>query len=119
MAAMPDPVPLVVGFVSLLLLPALGVAGLFRQKVTPVLSAVLFAWLLGGVWALSTGWDAGLPEQRFLSLWLVGLVLGGGLLFVARIREKRRTWKWVRLAMAATTVVVFVRALMAYVDSFA
>jgi hypothetical protein len=116
---MADPLPLVVGFVSLLLLPALGVAGLFRQKVTPVLSGLLFAWLLAGVWALSTGWHAGLPQQRFLRLWLVGLVLGGGLLFIARLREKRRTWKWVRLVLGAMTLVVFVRALMAYIQTYA
>jgi len=119
MARMTDPLPLIIGFVSLLLLPALGVAGLFRQKVTPVLSALLFAWLLGGVWALSTGWNAGLPAQRFLKLWLLGLVLGGGLLFIARLREKRRTWMWVRLVLGAMTVIVFIRALMEYVHTFA
>jgi len=113
-----DPLPLVLGFVSFLLLPALGVAGLFRQRITPVLSALLFAWLLGGVWALSSGWRAGLPEERFLRLWLVGLVLGGGLLFIAKVREKRRTWKWVRLVLGAMTVIVFVRALLAYVRTF-
>ncbi len=115
---MSDPVPLVIGFVSLLLLPALGVAGLFKQKLTPVLSAMLFAWLMGGAWALSTGWHAGLQEQAFLRLWLVGLVLGGGFLFIARLREKRRTWKWVRLALGAMTVIVFVRAVMAYVSTY-
>lgn len=79
----------------------------------------MFLWLLGGVWALSTGWHAGLPEARFLKLWLVGLTLGGGLLMVARLREKRRTWRWVRLLLAALTVIVFVRALLAWLHTYA
>ena len=115
---MDDLPTLAIGFVSLLLLPALGVAGLFRQKVTPVLSAAMFLWLLGGVWALSTGWHAGLTEARFLRLWLVGLTLGGGLLLVARLREKRRTWRWIRFALALATVAVFVRALMSFLHTY-
>jgi hypothetical protein len=109
---------LAVGFVSLLLLPALGVAGLFKQKVTPVLGGVIFVWLLGGAWALSTGWHAGLTEARFLRLWLAGLVLGGGLYLIARLREKRKTWKWIRLALAVATVVVFVRAVIAFLGTY-
>jgi hypothetical protein len=109
---------LAIGFVSLLLLPALGVAGLFKQRIAPVLGVLMFLWLLGGVWALSTGWHAGLTEARFLRLWLVGLTLGGGLLLVARLREKRRTWRWVRLALAALTVIVFVRALMEFLKTY-
>jgi len=110
--------PLVVGFVSLLLLPALGVAGLLKQKVTPVLSAAVFAWLLGGVWALCAGWTAGLSEGRFLRLWMIGLTLGGGLLFVARLRERRKTWRWVRFVMTALTLAVFVKALMSYLATY-
>lgn len=113
-----DPLALVVGFVSLLLLPSLGVAGLFRQKVTPILSGLVFLWLLGGAWALSTGWNAGLGDARFLRLWLVGLTLGGGLLLVARLREKRKTWRLIRLVMAVMTVAVFVRALMSYLHTY-
>jgi hypothetical protein len=109
---------LALGFVSLLLLPALGVAGLFKQKLTPILGGVIFIWLLGGVWALSSGWHAGMTEARFLRLWLVGLTLGGGLYLVARLREKRRTWKWIRLLMTVTTVVVFVRALYSFFKTY-
>jgi hypothetical protein len=116
---MNDLMPLALGFVSLLLLPSLGVIGMFRQKVTPVLTAAVFVWLLGGVWALSTGWSGGLSEQRFLRLWLVGLTVGGGLLLVARLREKRKTWRWIRLALAIATIVVFVKALLAYVQTYA
>jgi len=111
--------PLAIGFVSLLLLPALGVAGLVKSKVTPVLSVAVFAWLLAGVWALSTGWHAGLPEGRFLRLWMAGLTLGAGLLFVARLRERRKTWRWVRFVMVALTLFVFVKALLAWLDTYA
>jgi hypothetical protein len=110
--------PLAIGFVSLLLLPALGVAGLVKSKVTPVLSVAVFAWLLAGVWALSTGWNAGLPEARFLRLWMAGLTLGAGLLFVARLRERRKTWRWVRFVMTALTLFVFVKALLAWLDTY-
>jgi hypothetical protein len=114
-----DLLPLVIGFVSLLLLPALGVAGIVKQKMTPVLSVAVFAWLLAGVWALSAGWYAGLPETRFLRLWMAGLTLGAGLLFVARLRERRKTWRWVRIAMTLATIAVFVRALVAWLDTYA
>ena len=115
---MDDLLPLVVGFVSLLLLPALGVAGLLKQKVTPVLSVAVFAWLLAGVWALAAGWHAGLSEGRFVRLWTIGLTLGAGLLFVARLRERRKTWRWVRFVMTAMTLVVFVKALLAWIDTY-
>jgi hypothetical protein len=111
--------PLLIGFVSLLLIPSLGVINLFKKPVTPILSAAMFVWLLGGVWALSTGWHAGLGHDRFLRLWLLGLTVGGGFLLVARLREKRRAWKWIRLAMTAATIVVFIRALITYLDTFA
>ncbi|MGQ0553567.1 MAG: hypothetical protein ACT4PU_10150 [Planctomycetota bacterium] len=115
---MDDLLPMLLGFVSLLLLPALGVAGLFKQRVTPWLSAAMFAWLLGGVWALSTGWHPGYTKDRFLRVWLVGLTLGGGLLLVARLREKRKTWRWIRWALAAATIFVFVRALQTYLETW-
>ena len=111
--------PLLVGFLSLLLLPALGVAGMVRQRVTPWLGAAVFGWLLFGGWALSAERSFGLPPERFLRLWLAGLVLGGGLLFVARLREKRRTWRWIRAAMALATLAVFARALVAYLNTYA
>ena len=116
---MNDAAALAIGFVSLLLLPALGVAGMFKQKVTPVLGGVIFLWLLGGVWALSAGWHAGLTEARFLRLWLVGLTLGGGLYLVARLREKRKTWKWIRFVLTLMTVAVFVRALISFLHTYA
>jgi|GEM_PF-5283472 len=119
MVGVETPLAMLVGFVSLLLLPSLGLAGLFKQRLTPVLSVVVFVWLLGGVWALSANWHAGLSEDRFLRLWLVGLTVGAGLLFVARLRERRKTWRWVRFAMAAMTIAVFVKALLAYLHTFA
>jgi hypothetical protein len=118
MSGVDDPLALLIGFVSLLLLPSLGLAGLFKQRVTPVLSVVVFVWLLGGAWALTTSWSAGLSAERFLRLWLVGLTLGAGLLFVARLRERRKTWRWVRFAMAAMTVAVFAKALLAYIATY-
>lgn len=111
--------PLAVGFVSLLLIPSLGVLALFRRRVTPVLGAALVAWVLGGLWAAATGWHPGGSEERFRRLWLAGLAVGFGLFLVARLREKRGTWRWVRLTMAALTVTVFVRALLTYLHAYA
>jgi hypothetical protein len=118
MSGLDDLATPVIGFASLLLLPALGVAALLRQRVTPWLQGAVFVWLLGGVWALSSGWTAGYTEERFLRLWLLGLVLGGGLLLVAHLRERRRTWRWIRLAMALATLAVFVRALLAWLRTY-
>jgi len=59
-----------------------------------------------------------MPEGSFLRLWMAGLTLGAGLLFVARLRERRKTWRWVRFVMTALTLAVFVKALMSYLATY-
>jgi hypothetical protein len=38
---------------------------------------------------------------------------------VARLRERRKTWRWVRFVMTALTLFVFVKALLAWLDTYA
>jgi hypothetical protein len=113
--------PLVIGFLTLLLIPALGVAGLTRKRLTPVLSLVVATWGAVGAWALISPHAVvlGMARARFLKLWVVGLILGFGFLLVARLRERRRTWRWVKLAMAVATLAAFAKGLWAYLNAYA
>jgi hypothetical protein len=113
--------PLVLGFLTLLLIPALGVAGLTRKRLTPVLSLVVAAWGAVGAWALVSSQPAvlGISRGRFVKLWVAGLILGLGFLLVARLREKRKTWRWIKLVMAAATLAAFARALWTYLNTYA
>lgn len=118
---MDDFAPLVIGFLTLLLIPALGVAGMTRKRLTPVLSLVVAAWGGVGAWMLisSTPSVFGIPRSRFTKLWIAGLILGFGFLLVAQLREKRKTWRWIKLAMMVATLAAFARALWTYLNTYA
>ena len=113
--------PLVIGFLTLLLIPTIGVAGLTRKKLTPLLSIVVAAWGAIGAWALISSQPEvlGIARARFLKLWVAGLILGFGFLLVARLRERRKTWRWIKLALAVVSVVAFAKALLTYLDTYA
>ena len=106
------------GFVSLLLLPTLGVVGLMNRRAIPLLGWTLFAWaVLGGValWTHHTWlWSQG----RFLRGWALGLGLGTAFLFVAVLNQDRRVKPWIRLALALLTVAVFARSLLEFVRRY-
>lgn len=113
--------PLVLGFLTLLLIPALGVANMTRKRLTPLLSLVVAAWGAVGAWALVSSQPVvlGIARPRFLKLWIAGLILGFGFLLVARLRERRKTWRWIKLAMAAATVAAFAKGLWTYLSTYA
>jgi hypothetical protein len=113
--------PLVLGFLTLLLIPALGVANMTRKRLTPLLSLVVGAWGAVGAWVLISSRPVvlGISRPRFLKLWVAGLILGFGFLLVARLRERRKTWRWIKLAMAAATLAAFARALWVYLQTYA
>jgi hypothetical protein len=110
---------LVSGFVSLLLLPALGVIGLMHRRAIPVLRWTLAGWAVLGGLALLTGHTAGWSESAFRRTWLLGLGLGAAFLLVALAHRDRRIAPWIRLALAAMTVAVFVRSLWEFVGRYA
>jgi len=113
--------PLVLGFLTLLLIPAIGVASLTRRRLTPLLSLIVAGWGAVGAWTLISSRPVvlGIPRARFLRLWVAGLILGFGFLLVARLRERRRTWRWIRLAMAVATLAAFARGVWIYLSSYA
>ena len=113
--------PLVIGFLTLLLIPALGVANMTRKRLTPLLSLVVGVWGAVGAWALVSSQPVvlGIARPRFLKLWVAGLILGFGFLLVARLRERRKTWRWIKLAMAVATIAAFAKGLWTYLSTYA
>ncbi|HYN63245.1 MAG TPA: hypothetical protein VES36_01465 [Candidatus Limnocylindrales bacterium] len=118
---MDDLGPLVLAFLTLLLIPALGVANMTRKRLTPLLSLVVAAWGAVGAWVLISSRPVvlGIARPRFFKLWVAGLILGFGFLLVARLRERRKTWRWIKLALAAATLAAFARALWVYLHTYA
>ena len=100
-----------IGFVTLLLFPFLGILGLLKSRAGPLLLWAWLAWLAIGALALARGWHAGMTRGQFLHGWLVGLCLGGGFIAIDRLRRKRRISRWLKLGVAAMTVLVFAKAL--------
>lgn len=107
------------GFVTLLLLPTLGVIGLMHRRAIPVLAWTLGAWGLVGGLALFTHHTLAWSERRFLRGWLLGLGLGGAFLVVAVLHADRRVKPWIRSGLALLTVIVFVRSLWEFVQRYA
>ena len=106
-------------FVTLLLLPTLGVLGLLQKRAIPVLAWALGLWAAFGGWALFTHHTFEWGEQRFLRGWLLGLGLGGAFLFVAWMRNQPRVAPWVKICLGLVTVTVFARALYVFVSRYA
>lgn len=109
----------IVGFVTLLLLPFLGVLGLFAKRATKVLGLATVAWGLGG-WvylrSLSPLDPAYSPTFR---AWRVGLLLGAAFFAVAWLARRPRVARGLKIAFAVTSVVVFLKALHLYLHSYA
>lgn len=108
----------IVGFVTLLLLPFLGVLGLFAKSATKVLGLATVAWGLGG-WAyleslspLDPGYS---PAVR---AWRVGLLLSAAFFAVAWLARRPRVARGIKLAFAVTSVLVFIKALHMYLHSY-
>ena len=107
------------GFVSLLLLPTLGVVGLLHKRAIPVLAWTLAAWAVAGGLALWTHHTLKWSENRFLRVWALGLGLGAAFLLIAMLNRDKRLKPWIRLALALLTVAVFARSLFEFVQRYA
>lgn len=107
------------GFVSLLLLPTLGVVGLMHKRAIPVLGWTLVAWGVLGAVALATGHTLMWSQGRFLRIWALGLGLGAAFLFVALLNRDKRVKPWIRLGLALLTLAVFARSLYEFVTRYA
>ncbi len=113
---------IVVAFVTLLLLPTLGVLGLLEKRAIPVLAWTLGIWAAIGAWVILA--EPRLPfldwgEKRFLHTWVFGLCLGGTFLVIAWLRSQPRVANWLKLVLGVVTVTVFLRSLYAFVMSYA
>jgi len=107
------------GFVSLMLLPTLGVVGLMHRRAIPVLAWTLVAWLVCGALALWSHHTWVWSENRFLHGWALGLGLGAAFLVIAALNQNRKVKPWIRLALALLTVAVFARSLLEFVQRYA
>jgi hypothetical protein len=107
------------GFVSLLLLPTLGVVGLLHRRALPLLGWTLVAWLVLGALGAWTGHTGPWSRERFLHGWLLGAGLGAAFLGIALLNQDRRVKPWIRFGLALLTVAVFARSLLEFVRRFA
>jgi hypothetical protein len=105
-------------FVSLLLLPALGVIGLMHRRAVTVLGWTLLAWFLLGVVALATHHTAPWDTNHFLRVWGLGIALGTVFLLIAVLNRDKRLAPWIRLGLALLTVAVFARSLLEFVRRY-
>lgn len=105
------------GFVTLLLLPTLGVLGLLQKRAIPVLAWTLAVWLVAGAGALYAHETLGWSENRFLRTWLLGL--GTTFLTIAWLRTHKKVAPWLKLVLACLTVAIFVRSLGEFLKRYA
>jgi hypothetical protein len=107
------------GFVSLLLLPTLGVIGLMHRRAIQVLAWTMVVWLVLGAVALCTHHTLMWSQNRFLHGWVLGLVLGLSFIGIAYLHRDKRVAPWIRLGLALLTVAVFVRSLLQFMQRYA
>src|SRR5262245_3434435 len=107
------------GFVTLLLLPTLGVLGLMEKRAIPVLAWTLVGWAALGGLALWTHHTWQWSEARFLRGWLLGLALGAAFLLVAVLHANPRIKPWVRISLVLLTIAVFARSLLEFLKRYA
>ena len=109
----------VVAFVTLLVLPFLGVLGLLKRRAQPWLLGTLAIWLVVGAVALSNDSWTGADRPRWVRIYALGLVLGLAFLTIEKLRRKRAVARWLKLVLAAITLAAFVRALMLFASAYA
>jgi hypothetical protein len=111
------------GFVSLLLLPVLGVLALTRRRASPSLTIAAAVWAGFGAVVVIAGppaWLVGTAGARtFWLRWTVGLFLLVAITVVARLRERKKTRAWIQFALALLAVFTFARGLWLFLDRFA
>jgi hypothetical protein len=113
----------VFGFVSLLLLPVLGVLSLTKRRLSPWLAYAALGWAALGLVALASGppaWLLGVDGPRtFWMRWAVGLFLLVAIQWVARLRERKQSRRWIQLGLAVLAILTFARGLWAFLNRFA
>lgn len=108
-----------VGFVTLLLLPFLGVLGLFRKRALPWLAAFTVLWGVLGWIALGALDPHDAARAQWFRAWRIGLALGAAFFAVAWVARRPRIARTLKFAFAITSLVVFLRALYLFVNAYA
>jgi hypothetical protein len=107
------------GFVTLLLLPTLGVLGLMQKRAIPVLGWTLALWTVLGGTALYAHHTFQWSQNRFLHGWLMGLGLGTTFLIIALMRNNPRIAPWLKFGLALVTLAVFAQSLLRFLERYA
>lgn len=112
--------PWALSFGVFVLLPFIGVLSLTRRKLAPALGLALVVWLALGAAAFVAGPPARLlgasGNSGFWLRWNLGLFLCAAFLLVARMRESRRTGRWLKLVLAGLAVAAFARGLVQFLE---
>ncbi len=108
-----------IDFTSLLLFPFLGVMSLFKRRAQGYLVGAIAIWVLIGIVVAWNGWNVGASHARLTRTWLVGIALGAAFLSVAWLKDQRKISRWLKLATAAITLIVFCRALYEFFRHYA
>lgn len=113
----------VLGFLSLLLLPVIGVLSLTKRKLSPALVALAAVWLALGALALIAGvpqWVVGPAGQpQFWARWSIGMFLLLAIVLVAKLRERKKYRRWIEFALALLALLTFARGLFVFLEQFA
>lgn len=118
-------IPPLVGFVSLVAFPLLGLLSVLRVRVTPYLATLFALWAFsglaivgGGITPIEKG-DIVTPEQReawlassvvrrVQAVWGVGIAVGGGLLLTTLVFENLSRKRFYKIAWALLKTVTFI-----------
>lgn len=115
----------VVGFVSLVAIPLLGILSIFKLRITPFLISLLVVWLLVGLFVVGGGitpmgrFDIVTREDRKAWLenpivvqieyiWGVGIAIGIGLLLTVLVFEKWSSSRYYKIMWALIKIGGFI-----------
>ncbi len=125
-------IPPIVGFVSLVAFPLLGLLSALKVRVMPYVATLLALWTIlglgivgGGITPIGKG-DIVTPQERIAWLenpdvmrvrvvWGVGIAVGGGLLLTIVVFEKLSQKRYYMIAWAIVKMVTFISGLAAFI----
>lgn len=121
----------IVGFVSLVAFPLLGLLSALKIRVTPYLATLFALWTVAGLVIVGggitpmgkrdivtaverTAWLENPVVMRVQVVWGVGIAVGGGLLLTTVVFEKLSQKRYYKIAWAILKTVTFITGLAAF-----